>query len=72
MVNVLVGAPGHDNVTLVMYDVSGKAVIRKMVTLEAGSNTIPVDISRLTNGSYIVKLVCASNCEMAVSRFVKQ
>ncbi|MEI2739665.1 MAG: T9SS type A sorting domain-containing protein [Chitinophagaceae bacterium] len=72
LVNVQVAAPIRDKVTLAVVDMAGRTVIQKIITLETGSNTIPVDISQLTSGSYMVKLVCSGNCETAVGRFVKQ
>ncbi|MCX6317228.1 MAG: T9SS type A sorting domain-containing protein [Bacteroidetes bacterium] len=71
-VNVLVDAPLREKVTLMIINASGKTVLQKVITIEAGSNTIPVNTSTLANGSYLVKLICNSNCESAVSKFVKQ
>jgi hypothetical protein len=72
VVNVLIGSPGHDKVSLLVTDMSGKTVVQQATELESGSNTIPVDISRLANGTYMVKLVCSNNCETAAGKFVKQ
>jgi hypothetical protein len=72
MVNVLIGAPGHDKVTLLVTDMLGKTVVQHVTEVETGSNTIPIDINVLANGSYIVKLICSSNCETTVGKFVKQ
>ena len=72
LVNVQVAAPVRDKVTLAVVDITGRTVLQKVIALETGSNTIPVDISQLTNGSYMVRLVCSGNCETAVGRFVKQ
>lgn len=71
LVNVVVGAPVRDKVTLLVVDMTGKTVLQKVVNVEAGSNTVPFDISQLTVGSYLVKLFC-NNCETAISKFVKQ
>lgn len=71
-VNVMIGAPVRDKITVMVVDMTGKTVLQQTVNVEAGSNTIPVDISRITNGSYMVKLVCNGNCDSAVSKFVKQ
>lgn len=70
MINVLVAAPAKEKVTLVISDLSGKVVSQKVITAEAGSNTIPVDISLLNKGSYFVRLVCENGCESA-SKFLK-
>jgi hypothetical protein len=72
LVNVMIAAPNKDYVTLVITDIAGRTVIQLLLNVETGSNTIPVDISRLTNGTYMVKLICSSNCESAVGKFVKQ
>lgn len=71
-VNVLIAAPNKDKVTMVIIDVEGRKVSQQIVKVETGNNTIPVDISHLSNGTYMVKLVCSSNCESAVAKFVKQ
>lgn len=70
-VNVVVAAPVRDKVTLIVVDMTGKTVLQQIVSVEAGSNTFPVDISKLTGGTYMVKMVC-NNCETAISKFVKQ
>lgn len=77
IVNVLIAAPGKDKVTVMITDMAGRTVAQQLANVETGSNTIPVDISRLTNGTYIVKLVCSSapiaiGGAMAVGKFVKQ
>jgi hypothetical protein len=72
VVNVLIATPNKDRATLIITDVAGRIVEQKLVNVETGSNTIPVDISRLTPGTYLVKLVCERNCDGVVSKFVKQ
>lgn len=71
-INVLIAAPGKDKVTVMITDMAGRTVAQQVANVETGSNTIPVDISRLTNGTYMVKLVCSNDCTMAVGKFVKQ
>jgi hypothetical protein len=70
-VNVLIGSPVPDKVTLMVVDITGKTVLQQMVNVEEGSNTIPIDISRITSGNYLLKLVC-NNCGTSISKFVKQ
>lgn len=72
IVNVMIAAPVREKVSLVITDVTGRTVAQQLVNVETGSNTIPVDISRLNAGSYMVKLVCSSNCESQVGRFIKK
>jgi hypothetical protein len=73
MINVIIGAPNKDKVTLVVTDIGGRTVKQKLVNVDIGSNTIPVEISNLAQGSYMVKLLCqSSDCETAVQKFNKQ
>jgi hypothetical protein len=72
-VNVIIDAPRRDDVTVVLMDVLGKTIKQKVVNVEIGSNTVPVEISGLASGSYLVKVLCkSSDCETAVSKFAKQ
>lgn len=72
-VNVLIDAPRRDDVTVVVMDALGKTLKQKVVNVEIGSNTVPVEISSLSSGSYLVKVLCKStDCETAVSKFIKQ
>ena len=70
--NVIVDAPVKDKVTLLVLDAAGRLVLQQSVAVETGSNTVPVTIGGLTNGSYLVKLVCNSACETTAVKFVKQ
>jgi hypothetical protein len=72
VVNLLVSTPDKDRVTVIITDIAGRAVAKEVVSIETGSNTIPVNITNLSKGTYIVKLVCSSNGNAVVSKFVKQ
>lgn len=72
MVNVLISAPKEESATVVITDITGKTLIQQVVNVEIGSTTLPIDVSSLAAGTYLLKLVCSSNCESAVSKFVKQ
>ena len=71
--SVILDAPERDNVTLMVLDLNGKTLKQQLVNVEIGSNTVPVDISSLAQGSYLIKAVCkSSDCGMAVGKFNKQ
>ncbi|MBL0154102.1 MAG: T9SS type A sorting domain-containing protein [Chitinophagaceae bacterium] len=72
VVNLNVQAPASDNITAVVTDISGKVLITHNAHVEAGSNTVQLDVSRLVSGTYLVKLICKANCESVVGKFVKQ
>jgi hypothetical protein len=69
IVNVLLGSPVKEKITLVVTDMLGKTVVQQDAVVQPGSNTIPIDINRLTNGTYVVKVM---GNEGVVSKFVKQ
>lgn len=72
-VNVIINSLKKEEVTMVLMDVNGKTIRQKVVNAEIGSNTVPVEIGSLANGSYLVKVLCkSSDCETAVSKFAKQ
>jgi hypothetical protein len=54
--NVLIATPDKDQVTLFLTDMAGRIIIQKEISADAGSNTMPLDISQLTNGIYMVKV----------------
>jgi hypothetical protein len=70
--NVIVDAPSRQDVTLVVMDVMGKTIKQKQVNVEIGSNTVSLEIGNLAAGSYLVKVICKSDCEPVVSKFIKQ
>lgn len=71
-VNVLIDAPNHDETILQVIDINGRLVKQKSAVVETGSNTIPIDITGLVNGTYILKVVCKSNGEIKTGRFIKE
>jgi hypothetical protein len=76
-VNVIIASPTRDKLKMLLIDMTGRTVTQKVVNVETGSNTIPLDISGLSKGSYIVKLVCTGepvdmNCNNLAGKFVKQ
>ena len=69
-INMLVGAPAKDKITVVVNDMAGRAMITRNMNVETGSNTLPLDISALAGGSYVIKLI-SSDGEVVTGRFVK-
>ncbi len=70
--NIIIDAPNHDEIIIQMLDMNGTLVKQKNAIVETGSNTIPVDITSLVNGTYLLKVSCQSNCGPVTSKFVKQ
>lgn len=70
-INLRVGAPNRDRLTIVVTDISGRMVMQQNMNVETGNNTLPLDISALPDGNYFIKLI-SSNGEVSTGRFVKQ
>lgn len=71
-VNVIVASNKKQAVTLFITDMAGKNINQRGVMVETGSNTIPFDITQLSSGSYLVRLVCTEGCETGLGKFVKE
>ncbi|GAB2811342.1 hypothetical protein GCM10027043_08470 [Ferruginibacter profundus] len=59
-VNVEVNAPAKSKLTVYLVDNAGRIALQQDVTVETGKNIIPVDISKLANASYTLKVSTAS------------
>lgn len=71
LVTVSMRAMQQDNVTLVITDITGKLIKQQQVNVAKGNNTIPVDVNSLVPGTYLLKLVCKSDCNTIVSKLIK-
>jgi hypothetical protein len=71
-VKLMIEAPQAGKITVLVTDMNGKTVIQKVESVGLGSNTIPVDITTLATGRYLIKLLCqSSDCETAIALFNK-
>ncbi len=70
--NVLVDAPARDNINVQVMDALGRVVKTQRMTVDAGSNTLELNVTNLSAGSYLLKISCDNNCLGAVSKFVKE
>jgi hypothetical protein len=71
MVNVQIVSPSNEKVSLVITDITGKILIQKNTVISTGDNSKQVDVTSLSQGSYIIKVVCANGCESAAFKFTK-
>ncbi len=69
---VSIAAAKADKVTFIVSDITGKAIISKVMNITSGDNTIQLDVNNLANGTYTIKAICADGCETAIKKFVKQ
>jgi hypothetical protein len=71
VVNLLLAAPARDRVTIIVTDITGRWVLQQVMNVETGTNNLLLDISRLQQGNYSVKVVSGGGDE-ASARFMKQ
>lgn len=71
-VNLLVDAPAKDNITIVITDAMGRMVKTQRAFVDAGSNTVQVDVAGFAQGSYLLRVTCDSNCPTVTTKFVKE
>ncbi|MCZ2222219.1 MAG: T9SS type A sorting domain-containing protein, partial [Chitinophagales bacterium] len=69
--NVNIASPSSERVSIVITDISGKVLVQQNVELNAGDNVKQIDVSRLSQGTYLIKTICANGCESAVTKFAK-
>lgn len=70
--SIKVATPKADNVTLIITDMTGKVVLQQRANVIAGDNQLQLNVHGLSQGSYLLKAICADGCETAVRKFVKE
>ena len=71
-VNVLIIAPGHDKLLIRIMDTKGSLVKQMNFEVKTGSNTIPLDITSLQNGTYFLKIISKWGSKPVTAKFTKQ
>jgi hypothetical protein len=69
---VSVSTPTDQVSSIIVTDMTGKAIMQLSKTLVKGSNTFTINVSKLVAGNYIVKLINNNANEHASQRFLKQ
>lgn len=68
---LFLASPGAGAVTLLVTDMAGRNIMRKVYSVEAGNNTLPLDVSGLQGGTYIVRVLGDDGTESRV-KLVKE
>ncbi|HMC86872.1 MAG TPA: T9SS type A sorting domain-containing protein [Chitinophagaceae bacterium] len=61
-----------DKITLMVFEVSGKLLIKHVGNIANGESIISLDISHLPAGKYLLKLCFDIGKQSAIKKFVKQ
>jgi len=71
VVNLMISSPVKDKLTMTVVDMSGRTMMQRSLNVETGSNTLPVDVSGLAGGTYMVRMI-SSTGEVTTGKLVKQ
>lgn len=69
--NLIITSSKAERATVIITDLSGKAISQVNTQLIIGDNLQQLNIRSLTNGTYIIKVVSSSGNETGIQRFVK-
>jgi hypothetical protein len=72
VLNVLLNAPAREIVVLVVTDLTGRVMKQQIANTESGSNTIAVDLVKLSRGYYFIKVLSVTTGETTTAKFIKQ
>ncbi len=72
IVTVKIALANSDNIKLAVTDMSGKTIFTKSVLAGNGETIVQVDASRLSPGSYFIKVISGNGKENVVKKFVKE
>ncbi len=67
-IKILSGA----NNKMQVIDLSGKLLLNKVINTGNGENLMSLNVSKLTPGTYFLKILSADDKEYAMKKFVKQ
>jgi hypothetical protein len=70
--NLIIQSPGVEKLTVIIADLTGKAVARRNITVVAGANKQSWNIQSLAAGTYVIKAICDNGCETALYKFIKR
>jgi hypothetical protein len=71
-ISLLIDAPAKDNLSIVVIDAVGRIVKAQKASVGEGSNTLQVNVTGLSQGSYVVRVTSENTMQIVVNRFVKE
>lgn len=72
ILNIKTSSRGNNKITMQVSDLSGKLLLNKVINTGNGESIIPLNVSKLTPGTYFLKILPADGKENIVKKFVKQ
>jgi Secretion system C-terminal sorting domain len=69
---ITVAVPKSDNLSLIITDINGRVLSRRLVHTEQGSNTVQLDLGRLSGGMYMLQAISSDGTKSAPVKLIKQ
>ncbi len=67
-----ISSPAKSIINLQVWDMMGRMIQQQQVILQEGNNVIPVNVSSLGSGVYLLKAIFTDNNQIPAIKFVKQ
>ncbi len=67
-----ISSPSKNLVHLQVLDMMGRMILQQKVNIQEGANVIPVNVSTLGSGIYLLKVICSDNNQIPAIKFIKQ
>lgn len=72
ILNIKTSSTGNNKITMHVTDLTGKLLLNKVINTGNGESIIPLNVSKLTAGTYFLKILSVDGKENIVKKFVKQ
>ncbi len=67
-----ISSPAKSPLSLKVVDMTGRIMLQQQVTIQEGTNVIPVNVSSLGSGIYLLKAIYPDNHQIPAVKFIKQ
>jgi Secretion system C-terminal sorting domain len=71
-VNLQVNSPDKNRITIMITDMAGRIVIQKVINVEAGSSTVPINVGQLNKANYMLKVTTATGSSQSFKLLVNK
>ena len=71
ILNIKIASQGANKTTLIITDITGRSLIKKITNAGNGETIVQLDVSVLPAGIYYLKLIRTNGCENAPIKFEK-
>jgi hypothetical protein len=72
LLHISLASPVQQRATLVVTDIAGRTVLQAQRSLNENDNSVELNVGRLSQGTYLLKVLCEDGCERVAGKFVKQ